>query len=96
MVITLQKLIIKIEYGVDLPSQHLSVCHSAIFMIFGHFNRAVSLSGTATSYRPRPVRRGESGSEFDTTGPALTRSARPGDRPHVPCMRAISHTPPAL
>ena len=33
--ITLQMLIIKIEYGVDLPSQHLSVYHSAIFMIFG-------------------------------------------------------------
>ena len=49
MVITLQMLIIKIEYGVDLPSQHLSVCHSAIFIIFGHLNRAVSLSGTATS-----------------------------------------------
>ena len=43
MVITLQMLIIKIEYGVDLPSQHLSVCHSAIFIIFGHLNRAVSL-----------------------------------------------------
>ena len=51
MVITLQMLIIKIEYGVDLSSQHLSVCHSAIdlFMIFGHLNRALSLSGTATS-----------------------------------------------
>ena len=38
MVITLQMLMIKIEYGVDLPLQHLSVCHSAIFIniIFGH------------------------------------------------------------
>ena len=44
MVITLQMLMIKIEYGVDLPSQHSSVCHSAIFMILGHLNRAVSLS----------------------------------------------------
>ena len=26
---------------------------------------------------------GESGSEFDTTGPALTRSAQPGDRLNV-------------
>ena len=49
MVITLQMLIMKIEYGVDLPSQHLSVCHSATFMIFGHLNRVVSLSGTVTS-----------------------------------------------
>ena len=49
MVLTLQILIIKIEYGVDLPSQYLSVCLTAIFMIFGHLNRAVSLSSTATS-----------------------------------------------
>ena len=52
MVLTLQiMLIIKIEYGVDLPAylHNIYLCVTAIFMIFGHLNRAVSLSSTATS-----------------------------------------------
>ena len=50
-------------------------------MIFGHLNRAVAITEQHRhKLGPGSDRPGESGSEFDTTGPALTRSARPGDR----------------
>ena len=44
MVLTLQILIIKIEYGVDFPSQHLSVCHCYIYDIWPNYSQSVRWS----------------------------------------------------
>ena len=70
--------------SVDLPSQHLSVCHSAIFMIFGHLNRGVSLQqhrhklgpgsdgarAAQSLTPPAPRSRGRLGQVTDPTFPA--------------------------
>ena len=70
----------KIEYGVDLPSQHLSVCHSAIFMIFGsgiterHCHKLGPGSDGARAAQsltpPAPRSRGRLGQVTDPTFPA--------------------------